>query len=189
MIEATQHAITQVMTEYHSFTSLAKEKAMNKYKKQYAPSVEPNIRHHHFVHGRMCRGLVMAAVGLVVSFGVAANASADSLKCKVDFKLTNEKSTAVKVVSIIYEADQKEHTEGLDNKKLSAGEMDIWKTVTLQEVAAGNPITRFRIQYRNDTSGQGKPSSPWGPVVKTVYLKPVNGGDCFDGRVYELAVP
>lgn len=164
---------------------------MNTYHEHCAPSVEPNFNLDHAVYGRMRRSLVMAAVGLVVSFGVAANASAQSLACKVDFKLTNEKSTAIKVVSIIYETDEKEFTEGLDNKKLSSGETDTWKTVKLQNVAAGNPITRFRIQYRNDTSGQGKPSSPWGPVVKTVYLDN-NGegyGDCFNDRTYELAVP
>ncbi len=160
---------------------------MSTYQEHCAPSVEPNFNLDHPGHGRMRRGLVMAAVGLVVSLGVAANASADRLACKVDFELTNEKPKAIKVVSIIYETGGKEFTEGLDNKKLSSGEMDEWKTVTLQHVAANNPITRFRIEYRNDTSGQGKPSSPWGPVVKTVYIKA--DGDCFDGRTYKLAVP
>ena len=82
-------------------------------------------------------------------------------------------------------------TERLDNKKLSGGEPDDWKSVRLQHAAIHDPISRFRIEYRNDTSGQGKPSSPWGEVKQTVYLDN-NGegyGDCRDDKTYNLVVP
>ena len=99
---------------------------MSTYQEHCAPSVEPNSNLDHPVHGRMRRGLVMAAVGLVVSFGVAANASAADSDCTVNLHITNEKSTAIKVVSIQYDPDHiggKEEPERLDNKKLSAGEI------------------------------------------------------------------
>ena len=167
---------------------------MSTYQEHCAPSVEPNSNLDHPGQGRMRRGLVLAAVGLVVSFGVAANAGAADTDCTVNLHITNGKSTAIKVVSIVYDPHRKggkEETERLDNKKLSGGESDDWKTVRLQHAAIHDPIARFRIEYRNDTSGQGKPSSPWGEVKQTVYLDN-NGegyGDCRDGKTYNLVVP
>lgn len=169
---------------------------MSTYQEHCAPSVEPNSNLDHPVQGRMRRGLVLAAVGLVVSFGVAANASAANTDCTVNLHITNGKSTAIKVVSIQYDPHDiggEESTEGLDNKKLSGGEPEDWKSVRLQDAAIHDPIARFRINYRNDTSGQGSPSSPWGEVKQTKYLTPDNTpgmvGDCEDDRTYNLVVP
>jgi len=125
---------------------------MSTYQEHCAPRVEPNSNLDHPVHGRMRRGLVMAAVGLVVSFGVAANASAADTNCTVNLHITNGKSTAIKVVSIEYDPGEKGEPkdkyprEGLDNKKLSAGESDDWKSVRLQDAPINDPIARFRIE-------------------------------------------
>lgn len=154
-----------------------------------AVSVASGFNLGHQVHARVFRGAVMAILGLALSFGVVANAGAANLACKPSFEITNGKDTAVKVLALYYtDGNGSDYKEGLDNKKLSGGEKETWKSVKLQHMAEGNPIGSIRVEYRNDTSGQGAPSSPWGEAVKTVWFKQ-DGTDCTDGKTYEITIP
>ncbi|MDH5348685.1 MAG: hypothetical protein OEY60_14615 [Nitrospira sp.] len=128
---------------------------------------------------------VMLGVALALSFGTASQASAAKLACKPDIKVKNEKPWAIKVLSIDYKHDNGEiDTEGLANKKLSRNETEEWKNQKLQHVAAGNPITGIRVEYRDNTSGQGKPRDPWGAARKTVFYG--QSGDCTNSTTYTI---
>jgi hypothetical protein len=131
----------------------------------------------------------IAAVGVVISLNMAGNADAGGLACDANFKITNEKSKAVKVLSLIYQVEGKEHTEGLNNRKLSSGEDHTWKKQSLGKLAEHNAMEKIRIEYRNDTSGEGKISAPWGPAVKTTWFTTEVAGDCTNDRTYELRIP
>ena len=51
-------------------------------------------------------------------------------------------------------------------------------------------MEKIRIEYRNDTSGEGKIiSDPWGPAVKTIWFTTEVEGDCKNDRTYELRIP
>ena len=143
----------------------------------------------HSVPSRVWQGATIAAVGIIVSLSMAGNVGAGGLACDANFKITNEKSKAVKVLSLIYQVEGKEHTEGLSNRKLSSGEDHTWKNQSLGKLAEHNAMDKIRIEYRNDTSGEGKISSPWGPAVKTVWFTTEVAGDCTNDRTYELRIP
>lgn len=145
-----------------------------------------NVRHPARDH--VYHSLVMATIGFVLSFGIAAQVHAAKVDCKPDFVITNGKATAVKVLSLVYkDSGGNDFTEGLDNKKLSAGETDTWKSVKLQHVYENNFIQKIRVEYRNDTSGENKPSDPWGPAVKTIWFDQTD--NCTDSRVYKITIP
>ena len=145
-----------------------------------------NVRHPARDH--VYHSLVMATIGFVVSFGIAAQVHAAEVDCKPDFEITNGKAKAVKVLSLVYtDSGGNDFTEGLDNKKLSAGEKDTWKSVKLQHVYENNLVKSIRVEYRNDTSGEKKPSDPWGPAVKTIWF--AQSGNCTDSRVYKITIP
>lgn len=145
-----------------------------------------NVRHPARDH--VYQSLVMASIGLFVSFGIAAHVHAAKVDCKPDFEITNGKAKAVKVLSLVYtDSGGNDFTEGLDNKKLSAGEKDTWKSVKLQHVYENNLVKSIRVEYRNDTSGEKKPSDPWGPAVKTIWF--AQSDNCTDSRVYKITIP
>ena len=102
------------------------------------------------------QGLGLAAVGIIVSLSMAGNAGAGGLACDANFKITNEKSKAVKVLSLIYQVEGKEHTEGLSNRKLSSREDHTWKNRSLGKLAEHNPMEKIRIEYRNDSERRGE---------------------------------
>lgn len=135
------------------------------------------------------QGAIIAAGGVVLSLSMAGNAGAGGLGCDANFKITNEKSKAVKVLSLIYQVKGKEHTEGLSNRKLSSGEEHTWKNQSLGKLAEHNAMEKIRIEYRNDTSGEGKISSPWGPAEKTIWFTEEVAGDCTNDRTYDLRIP
>lgn len=136
---------------------------------------------------RVCRGLSAAVIAVPLVAGIGSMADAAKLACKPDVQVTNGKTKAIKVLRFGYkDADGKDRTEGLDNKKLASGEEETWKNQKLQHVAEGNPISDIRIEYRDDTSGEGKPSDPWGPAKWTAWY--TQTGDCTDSRVYKVEV-
>ena len=137
---------------------------------------------------RLCSGLITAVVTLVMSFGFAPNAGAATLACKPDVKVKNKESRAIKVLRFGYrDANGKDQTEGLDNRKLAPEEEETWKSQKLQHIAEGNPISEIRIEYRRDTSGEGKGSSdPWGKATWTDWYPQT--GDCTDSKDYKVEV-
>lgn len=143
----------------------------------------------HSVPSRMWHGATIAAVGMALSLSMVGNVGAAGLACDANFKITNEKSKAVKVLSLIYQVEGKEHTEGLSNRKLSSGEDHTWKKQSLGKLAEHNAMEKIRVEYRNDTSGEGKISDPWGPSVKTIWFTTEVAGDCTKDRTYELRIP
>ena len=169
--------------------AIRKEKAMNSYYSHSASNIESGAGTPRPVRSRASQALGMAAVGIIVSLGMAGNVGAGGLACDANFKITNEKSKAVKVLSLIYQVEGKEHTEGLSNRKLSSGEDHTWKNQSLGKLAEHNAMEKIRIEYRNDTSGEGKISSPWGPAVKTIWFTEEIAGDCTNNRTYELRIP
>ena len=128
-----------------------------------------NVRHPARDH--VYQSLVMASIVFFVSFGIAAHVHAAKVDCKPDFEITNGKAKAVKVLSLVYtDSGGNDFTGARRDKKLSAGEKDTWKSVKLQHVYENNLVKSIRVEYRNDTSGEKKPSDPWGPAVKTISL-------------------
>jgi len=134
----------------------------------------------------------MVGVALALSFGTTSQVNAAKLACKPDIKVKNEKPWAIKVLSIDYKHKVNENAkeeidkEGLANKKLSRNETEEWKNQKLQHVAEGNPITAIRVEYRDDTSGKGKPSDPWGEARKTVFY--TQTGNCTNSTTYTITV-
>ena len=162
---------------------------MNSYYSYSTSNTKPGALAPHSVVCRVWQGATIAAVGVVISLSMAVNAGAGGLACDANFKITNEKSKAVKVLSLIYQVEGKEHTEGLSNRKLSSGEEHTWKKQSLGKLAEHNAMEKIRIEYRNDTSGEGKISDPWGPAVKTIWFTTEVAGDCTNDRTYELRIP
>lgn len=162
---------------------------MNSYYSHSASNMESGASTSCPVRNRAWRGFGIAAIGIIVSLSRAGNVGAGGLACDANFKIMNEKSKAVKVLSLIYQVEGKEHTEGLSNRKLSSGEDHTWKNQSLGKLAAHNAMEKIRIEYRNDTSGEGKISSPWGPAVKTIWFTEEVAGDCTNNRTYELRIP
>ncbi|MFY9269211.1 MAG: hypothetical protein WAO55_05600 [Candidatus Manganitrophaceae bacterium] len=160
------------------------------YSNSASKSMESNAKTPHSVRSRAWRGAMIAAVGVFVSLGMAGSVGAAGLACNANFSIKNEKNEAVKVLSLIYKVDGKDHTEGLSNKKLAPGEDHTWKNQSLGKLAEGNAMEMIRIEYQNDTSGEGKLlSDPWGPAVKTIWFRSEVEGDCTKGRTYTLKIP
>lgn len=166
-----------------------KENIMNSYYSNSTSHTVSSATTPNSVRSRGWQGAVIAAVGVVVSLGMAGNIGAAGLAYKPDFKITNDKSKAVKVLSLIYQVAGKEHTEGLSNRKLASEEESVWRTQSLGKLAEGNAMEKIRIEYRNDTSGEGKISDPWGPAVKTIWFTAEVAGDCTNDRTYGLRIP
>lgn len=162
---------------------------MNSYHWNSLSNTKSGATAPHFVRSLVFQGVVMAAVGAVISLAMAGNIGAAGLACKPNFKITNNKSRAVKVLSLIYQAGGNDHTEGLSNRKLAPGEDHTWNNQSLGKLAENNAMEKIRIEYRNDTSGEGKISSPWGPAEKTIWFTEEVAGDCTNDRTYELRIP
>lgn len=115
-------------------------------------SYHSNSNTLHSVRNRAWRDAAMAAVGVVVSFSMAGSIGASGLACKPNFKITNDKSKAVKVLSLIYQVEGKDFTEGLSNRKLSSGEESMWKTQSLGKLAEHNAMEKIsdRISKRHE---------------------------------------
>ena len=123
------------------------------------------------------------AVLFLLALLATTNAGAAGLACKPDVKFKNLRATALKVVQFGYkDGDGDVHSEGLVNKKLARNEAHTWKNQTLQHVADGNPVTAIRFRLRDDTSGQGNPSSPWGSRYWTLWY--TRSGDCTASTTY-----
>lgn len=106
--------------------------------------------------------LATLAAALAVSFGAASPAVAARIECKPTIKVENKKPASIKVLKLEYTVLGKAHDEGLDNKRLAAGEEDEWRSVRLQDAAIGNVISATRVQFKNDNSGAG---DGYGPAV------------------------
>jgi hypothetical protein len=164
-----------------------KEEPMNRIVKDFVANVGFRSKVSHSMIRRACSGLVTAVIALAVSFSSPTDVGAAKLACKPDVKVKNKESRAIKVLRFGYKADGEDRAEGLDNKKLAPGEEETWKTQKLQHVAEGNPILEIRIEYRRDTSGDGKGiSDPWGKATWTEWYPQT--GDCTDGRDYQVEV-
>lgn len=165
-----------------------KEQLMSNRNAYSIATVESHSNVRHPARDHVFHRLIMATVWFVASFGIAAHVDAAKVDCKPDLEITNGKAKAVKVLSLVYtDSGGNEFNEGLDNKKLSPGETEQWKSVKLQHVYEDNAITKIRIEYRNDTSGEKKPSDPWGPAVKTIWFD--QSGVCKDSRTYKITIP
>jgi len=133
------------------------------------------------------RVLVATALTCAASLGLAGNVHAANLACKPDVKVTNNKPSAIKVLRFGYkDASGAISMEGLDNKKLSKNETEEWKSQKLQDVAEGTVVSAIRVEYKNDTSGQGSPSDPWSSATWTIWY--TQTGDCTNSRTYTVKV-
>ncbi len=134
--------------------------------------------------GSLATGIIVFLVLLVIVFDV----SAANLECEPVLKVTNFKHKSIKVLKMKYrgDSDMEYKVEGLANKVLAPNETETWASLVLEHVASGNPIKDILIKYKDDTSGENKPSSPWGPAKWTTPIPQT--GDCTNNRIYSLKI-
>jgi len=141
---------------------------------------------------RAGRALVAAAATLAASLAMVlaapSSAGAKSLACNIKLLVKNGKARAIKVTRFAYkDAGGKDYNEGLANKKLSPGEEEHWDNQRLENVAEGNQVAAIRVEYEDDTSGEGGwPGSPWGKAKWSTWVS--QSGDCKDDRAYTFEV-